>query len=105
MKKIGIINCYNISKRCCSIGCFKAFHNREGSFEKYKNMDAEIYSYTHCNGCGDDSVKNVLQKAKMMNKLGVDVIHLSTCIKTKCPHYQEFLTELSKHYTVEEFTH
>lgn len=105
MKKIGIINCYDVSKRCCATGCFKAFNNKTGSFERYKDVDAQIASFTHCNGCDSDPLNTILTKAKKMHKLGVNVFHLSTCIKTKCPFYEDFIRELSKEYDIEIYTH
>lgn len=106
MKNIGIINCYNASQNCTSSGCFKAFYNSNGAFEKYNDMEAQILSFVHCNGCSDNSVQQVLDRAERMVKRGVDVIHLSSCVKSKCPRYEEYLKVLNeKGYTVEGYTH
>ncbi|WP_027626124.1 CGGC domain-containing protein [Clostridium lundense] len=105
MKKIGIINCLEVSKRCSGSGCFKAFNNKSGSFEKYTEEDSELLSFIQCNGCTDNSVKELLIKAEDLKKLGVTTIHLSSCIRSKCPWYNEFIEELSKDFQVEGYTH
>lgn len=105
MKKIGIINCYEVSKRCSGSGCFKAFNNNTGSFEDYNDEDKELISFVHCNGCGEQSIEEVLLRAKKMKKNGVDCIHLSSCIRSKCPWYDDFIRELSKDFKVVGYTH
>lgn len=105
MRNIGIINCYNVSKRCSSSGCLKAFYARTGAFEKYKDEDAQVISFVHCNGCSENSVEQIIERAERMKKVGVDSIHLSSCVKSKCPWYDTFMEELSKEFTVEGYTH
>lgn len=104
MKKIGIINCLNVSAKCSSTGCFKAFYQKTGAFDKYQD-NTQLISFVHCNGCSPDSVKQLLARAERMKEKGVEIIHLSTCIKAKCPWYQDFIKELTKKYTVEGYTH
>jgi len=105
MKRIGIINCYEVSKKCTASGCFKAFHARTGSFERYQDEEAEIISFVHCNGCQPDAVENVVEKARRMRDKGVNVIHLSTCVRSRCPMYERFLESLAYEIEVEGFTH
>jgi hypothetical protein len=40
-----------------------------------------------------------------MKKAGVDTIHISSCIKLKCPNYNEFISILSKDFKMVPFTH
>lgn len=105
MKKIGIINCFEVSKRCSGAGCFKAFNNKTGSFDKYKEQESQLVSFVHCNGCSDNSVHEVLLRAEKMRAAGVEVIHLSSCIRSKCPKYNEFVRELSKNFEVVGYSH
>ncbi|WP_129596648.1 CGGC domain-containing protein [Anaerophilus nitritogenes] len=105
MKNIGIINCYNVSKRCSSSGCFKALYNETGSFERYKGEGARIISFVHCNGCGNQVVNQFLERAERMVQRGVDVIHLSTCVRSKCPWYDEVMKNLSEKYEIEGYSH
>lgn len=104
MRKIGIINCFEVSKRCSGSGCFKAFNNKTGSFESY-DSDSELLSFVHCNGCSEQSVKQVVERAERMKDIGVTTIHLSSCIRSKCQWYDEFIQELSKNFEVINYTH
>lgn len=104
MKKIGIINCFEVSKRCSGSGCFKAFNNKTASFEDC-DKEAEILSFVHCNGCSVNSVEQVMARAKRMKEIGVTTIHLSSCIRSKCPWYEEFIDELSNDFEVIGYTH
>ncbi|KAJ51866.1 putative metal-binding protein [Clostridium tetanomorphum] len=105
MKKIGIINCLEVSKRCSGSGCFKAFNNRSGSFEKYINEESELVSFIQCDGCSNTAVNDLILKAKQLKELGIKRIHLSSCIRSKCPWYNEFIKGLSKDFQVEGYTH
>ncbi len=104
MKKIGIINCYDVSTRCSSSGCFKAFNERKGSFKDYEE-NTQLISYVHCNGCSEKSVQQVLLRAQAMKNVGVSVIHLATCIKKRCPKYEEFMKALKQEYEVVGYSH
>lgn len=64
-----------------------------------------MMSFTHCNGCCKDSVENVATIASKMKERGVDVVHLSSCVRSKCPFYDEFLSEISKNIEVVGYTH
>lgn len=105
MRKIGIINCYDVSKKCSSSGCFKALHDRTGSFERYAGEEVQIISFVHCNGCGDGAVGRVLDRAERMREVGVDVIHLSTCVKSRCAQYEAFLDALSGDFEIVGYSH
>jgi len=91
MKRIGIINCLEVSRRCSSSGCLKAALGRTGAFERYAGEEVQVISLVHCNGCGHEAVEQVLTRARRMREVGVEVIHLSTCVKARCPDYEAFL--------------
>ena len=103
-KKVGIINCFEVSTRCSGSGCFKAFNNKGDSFENYDG-EAELVSFVHCNGCSEDSVEQVVARAQRMKKVGVTTIHLSSCVRSKCSFYKEFIDALSKDFEVIGYTH
>jgi predicted metal-binding protein len=104
MNKIGIINCYNESRECSSFGCFKAFNDREASFKNY-DCNSEIICFAHCNGCSENSVNQVLDRARIMKKKGVDTIHLSTCIKLKCSLYNKIIESLGNEIDIVGYSH
>ncbi|MFZ5968758.1 MAG: CGGC domain-containing protein [Bacillota bacterium] len=105
MKKIGIINCYNVSKKCSGSGCLKSFNHRTGSFNRYDEEKMELISFVHCNGCSEEAIQQVLERVKRMRAKGVDTVHLSTCIKAKCPWYYDFIDVLADHVDVVGYTH
>ena len=105
MKYIGIINCFKSSHKCTGSGCFKAFYNKDAAFEIYTDEEIRMMSFTHCNGCSENSVENVVEIGKKMKGRGVDVIHLSSCVRSKCPHLENFKRALSKELPVVEYTH
>lgn len=37
--------------------CFRSFRNREGSFSRYKKMEAEVVGYTTYDGCPGGNVE------------------------------------------------
>jgi predicted metal-binding protein len=97
--KIGIIICHRY-RRCAGGKCFRAMRNRQGAFETYKNMEAELVGFTTCDGCpggnieyaGDEMVKN-----------GAEMIHLATGLVVgypPCPHIDTFKAFLEKRYGV-----
>lgn len=104
MKKIGIINCYNQTKKCPGTGCFDAFNKKEASFKNYDSQYV-ITGFVHCNGCSKDSAKLVLERAKSMKDAGIEVIHLSTCMQKLCPRYDEHIEILSKEFDIVGYTH
>jgi len=72
--KIGIIICDRY-KSCAGGKCFRAFQNREGAFDIYKNQDVEIAAYTSCGGCPGGNIEYAPEE---MKKNGVSVIHFAT---------------------------
>jgi predicted metal-binding protein len=105
VKNIGIINCHDVSRRCSSSGCLKALHDRTGAFARYTDEELRIVSFVHCNGCGDGAVERVVARARRMREVGVDVIHLSTCVQSRCPEYGAFLAALGGESEVVGATH
>lgn len=105
MEKIGIINCYEISKKCSGTGCINAFNNKSGSFNKYAFKDCEIIHFMQCPGCSKDVVNKLIYESQKMKIDGVTSIHLSTCIRSKCAWYNQFINELSKDFQVSDYTH
>ncbi len=105
MEKIGIINCYEISKKCAGVGCINAFNEKSGAFDKYAFRDVEIGSFIQCEGCGEGATAEIIRKSELMEAQGIKTIHLSSCIKSDCKWYDEFIQELSKKFEVIDFTH
>ena len=84
--KIAVVRCDIVSETCPGVGCFMAFNQRKMYFRDY-DENAEIIAFFTCGGC---SGRRVYRLVKSVKKLGVDVIHLGSCMQMedypKCPH-------------------
>jgi predicted metal-binding protein len=72
--KIGIIICDRY-RRCAGGKCFRAVRNREGAFERYKNIEVEVVGHTTCDGCPGGNVEYAVDEMKAN---GARAIHLAT---------------------------
>lgn len=105
MQKIGIINCYKMSKNCAGLGCFRSLHAGTDAFERYAEEGFVLLGFGHCNECCRTSPADIQVRAASMQKAGVTTIHLSSCIKLKCPNYKNFIEILTKDFTIVDHTH
>lgn len=105
MKKIGIYVCGNVSKKCTGNGCMRAFNENKDSFGDYDESEYKLVAFNNCSGCDEAPMKELLVKIEKFKKAEADTIHLSSCIRSKCDHYQEFVEELSKNFDVMGYTH
>jgi len=93
--KIGIIICHRYHT-CAGGKCFRSLKNREGAFDRYKDMDVEVVGYTTCGGCPGGNVEYAPEE---MKKNGASIIHLATGLVVgypPCPrlkHFMEFIPE------------
>lgn len=97
--KIAIVVREETMKRCTGSGCMAAFFAREDSFARYAGQpDVELVSFTHNGG-------DIEKKIATLVKNGVDVVHLSSCLRGKDPGYAEFARRLSRQFAVVGYTH
>ena len=104
MKKIAVLRCFKVSNKCSGSGCTKAFKSKTASFNDY-DENSEMVMSIPCTNCSEDSLKEVFISSKELQNQGVETIHLSTCIRSKCPYYNEFFQELSKNFQVVGYSH
>lgn len=90
MKKVTIFICGEVANKCSANGCLKSFNNRTESFEKYKEEGAALVSFNTCPGCNQQPIENLKEKIEKFKKSQTDVVHISTCIRGRCPNYEEF---------------
>ncbi len=105
MKKIAIYVCGEISERCTANGCLRAFNDRADSFEVYGPEATGLVAFGSCNGCEQDPEGALYSKLEKFLKAEVDTMHLSTCIRGRCDHYEAFVKILSKNFDVIGYTH
>jgi predicted metal-binding protein len=105
MKNVAIYVCGVVSKTCTANGCLRAFNQKQDSFKKYEDDGCQLVSFNHCNGCNENPMESLQVKIEKFQKANVGVVHLSTCIRGRCEHYEEFIKELGKHFDVVGYTH
>jgi len=104
MKEIAVLRCFKVSSKCSGSGCIKAFNNKTASFNNYEGS-LDMVMEIPCSGCSINSLKEVIDCSEKLKKQGIESIHLSTCIRGKCPYYNEFVEELSKGFQITGYTH
>ncbi len=100
MKKIGIIICDRY-RNCAGGKCFRAMHNREGAFARYRDEEVELVGFTSCGGCPGGNVEYTPAE---MKKNGVDVIHLATGLVVgypPCPRLKYFSEFIPAKYGID----
>ncbi|TYO99035.1 putative metal-binding protein [Geothermobacter ehrlichii] len=95
--KIAIIVRRETLDKCTGKGCLNAFFRRIDAFARYGD-DAELVAFTQDGG-------DLEHKIARLKQLGVDVVHLSSCIRGKSPHYEDLAKKLAKDFAVVGYTH
>lgn len=97
--KIAIIVREETMMRCTASGCINAFLQRIDSFARYADReDVELAAFTHNGG-------DIEKKIAALQKKGVDVVHLSSCIRGKDANYEQLAKRLSENFAVVGYTH
>lgn len=83
---IAIMACRKVIGKCAASGCFKAYNNSTAAFSIYGENKEDLSSFFYCAGCKDTLVEgeNWTHKVKQLKKNGVETIHISHCIESKC---------------------
>jgi predicted metal-binding protein len=100
MTRIGIIICDRY-RRCAGGKCLRSLKNREGAFERYRDMEVELVGYTSCDGCPGGNIEYAVDE---MKGNGATVIHLATGLIVgypPCPHLAFFRSFIESRFGVE----
>lgn len=95
--KIAILVREETMQRCTGKGCLNAFFQRRDAFKRYKD-NIELVTFSHAGG-------DIDHKIDMMKKNGVDVVHLSSCLRGKAANYEILAKRLGEHFDVIGYTH
>ena len=98
MIKIAILVREETSQICIGVGCLKSFNQKTESFSRYKDTEVELVGFFHSGG-------DLEGKLKKMKKAGVDVLHVSTCMRAKYDGYEELVRRIGKDFDVVGYTH
>lgn len=81
--KIAIGICGKTSGRCSSVGCFKAYNNKDKHFTAYKDTETELLAFFSCNLCFEDGQEKLVKIANKLKDNEVEKLHLGVCA-VKC---------------------
>ena len=95
--KIAILVREETMERCTGKGCLNAFFQKKDAFARYEG-DIELVAFSHAGG-------DIEQKIMTMLKNGVDVVHLSSCMRGKAANYESLAKRLGEHFTIVGYTH
>jgi predicted metal-binding protein len=95
--KIAILVREETMQRCTGRGCLNAFFQRKDAFERYEE-EVQLVTFSHAGG-------DIDHKIETMIKNGVDVVHLSSCMRGKAANYETLAKRLGEHFDVIGYTH
>lgn len=95
--KIAILVREETMQRCTGKGCLNAFFQKKDAFTRYEE-EIELIAFSHADG-------DIDRKIETMIKNGVDVVHLSSCMRGKALNYESLAKRLSQHFDVVGYTH
>jgi predicted metal-binding protein len=98
MLKIAILVREETTLRCTGQGCLRSFFARSESFAGYRGTDVELTGFFHSGGDLD-------YKLSKMKEAGVQVIHVSTCMRGKYHGYKELVEKIGKDFDVIGYSH
>lgn len=95
--KIAIIVRNATLDNCTGKGCLNAFFERLDAFADYPE-DTRLVGFTQDSG-------DLEKKIAKLKELGVEVVHLSSCIRGKSATYEQLAQRLALDFTVVGYTH
>jgi predicted metal-binding protein len=112
MVRIGILTCTNTTQDvgCSSFKCLEGVYDSVGEFERHKeNGGAQLAGIINCAGCPTAvAPEKILDRVRSLTVLGLDAIHLSSCMMSLCPFknkYKKLLQQTFPEIEVVEGTH
>ncbi|MBC8015437.1 MAG: CGGC domain-containing protein [Sporomusaceae bacterium] len=95
--KIAILVREETMQRCTGKGCLTAFFQKKDAFRRYED-EIELVAFSHAGG-------DIDHKITTMIKNGVDVVHLSSCMRGKAANYETLAERLGEYFDVVGYTH
>lgn len=102
---IGI--CEKVNGICTTMGCFKAFNNKDKHFKVYEEEDVILSSFFTCQICSSGSQEWLKELANRLVKKEVYTIHIGKCVVKCKANKKEEITNIfkSENIKVIEGTH
>lgn len=103
--KIAIIVRKETAMKCIGKGCLRAFNQNSDSFIRYKGKETELVAFCDDSGVSEDPLENIRERIERFKKVGVEVVHVSTCNRAKNPNYDKMLEMFAEAFEVVGYTH
>jgi predicted metal-binding protein len=106
MENILIVGCKKAMDDVC-IGCSRcmvALNRREGEFQRYSDMDAQLVGLLNCGDCPGATVVTRLAQVNLWNKpMGENIskVHVAACIVDHCPYKETLINKIKAKSGVE----
>ena len=97
MPKIAIIVRNETLNKCTAKGCLNAFFRRIDAFAGYSDQ-VQLVGFTQESG-------DLEKKIAKLKESGVEVVHLSSCLRGKSEDYEWLAKRLSQDFAVVGYTH
>jgi len=97
LPKIAIIVRHETLNNCTGKGCLNAFFERNDSFASY-NAETRLVGFTQESG-------DLEKKLARLKESGVEVVHLSSCLRARSADYEALAERLSRDFAVVGYTH
>jgi predicted metal-binding protein len=93
--KIAMMNCGETAIHCAAAGCFRAYNERSGGFERYADKEAVLTSYCVCNHCGMSLADDLDMKKKLdrIAEIGTEAVYIGGCAwkdDVRCKTMEEY---------------
>ena len=95
--KIAILVREETMQKCTGKGCLNAFFQKKDAFAKYED-EIELVAFSHADGDIDHKIETLI-------KNGVNVVHLSSCMRSKAANYEALAERISQNFDVVGYTH
>lgn len=106
MEKVLIIGCKRVMDEVCVAcsRCMVGFNRKEGTFEKYKDTEAELIGLLGCGDCPGAGIVPRMVQMKTWNlpmNESVTKVHIAPCITEHCPYKESIMARIKAKAGVE----
>ncbi len=95
MTRIALLTCSNTTQDmgCSSYMCLETMRKNAGQFAQYKDKGGvELAGIINCAGCPTlVAPEKLLSRVRSLTTLGVEAVHLSSCMMGICPFKNKYL--------------
>jgi predicted metal-binding protein len=102
MARIGILTCSNTTQNvgCSSFKCLQDVYDSTGEFGRYADSGGtQLAGIISCAGCPTAvAPEKLINRVRSLTMLGLDAIHLSSCLMALCPFKNKYASLLEENF-------